>query len=677
MTAVAAGAAARRASRLRAGAVLGGTAATALVAALAVVMAGRSGLEPLRALALLFSPDGSADADLVQSVRLPRALAGLACGAALGLAGALMQAVVRNPLAEPGTLGVANGAGLALAAAAIAGVSLGPLGSVPVAFAGGLLAAAVVVGVAGGLRSDPVRLVLAGVAVSFACAAGAAAVRILFEQQAAGLYLWGTGTLEQPGWGPVRLLAPAIPLLAGLSLLLARDLDALDLGDDAAAGLGVRPGRARLTAGFAAILLAAVAVSLAGPIAFVGLAAPHAARRLGLRGHRLVLLGAAAVGAALLPVADAVALLLSATEPLTAGVVCALLGAPVLIAVARSAPVRAAPSIVRRAARSAAPRRLPPLAGAALAVAAALLALVAALAVGEVPLGPAEVISGAFGQGDSALIVQELRLPRALVAAAAGAALACCGVLLQGATRNPLAGPEIIGVTGGATLGGVTMLLVVDGGREAIAAGAFAGGIATLALVGALAPRDLPPARVALIGVALASASLALVDVLLLRAGNRWAEGAVFLAGSTYAEGWGDLVPLLVVLAPALAAAWLLGRRLDVLGAGDDVATGLGVPPPGTRVGVLGLAAVLAAAAVATVGAVGFVGLTAPHAARLLVRSGHRLLLPVAAVLGAALLLLADLIGRSALDASREVPSGIVTALLGAPVLLLLLRRRA
>jgi len=648
--------------------------AAAVVAGLAVVMVGQAGLDPLHALAMLFAPDGSADADLVHSVRFPRAVAAVVTGAALGIAGALMQAVVRNPLAEPGTLGVANGAGLALAAAAVAGASLGPLGAVPVAFAGGLLAALVVVGVAGGLRADPVRLVLAGVAVSFACAAGAAAVRILYEQQSAGLYLWGTGTLEQPGWGAVRVLGPAIAPLVAFSLLLARDLDALDLGDDAAAGLGVRPGRARAVAGLAAILLAAVAVALAGPLAFVGLAAPHAARRLGLRGHRLVLLGAAAAGAALLPVADALALALSATEPLTAGVVCALLGAPVLIGIARRAPVRAAPAIVRRAA---APRRLPPAAGAAIAVAAALAALVGALAIGEVPLGPTEVIAGAFGRGDSALIVQELRLPRALVAAAAGAALASCGVLLQGVTRNPLAGPEIIGVTGGATLGGVAMLLLVDAGREAIGVGAFAGGIATLALVAALAPRGLPPARVALIGVALASASLALVDVLLLRAGNRWAEGAVFLAGSTYAEGWADLVPLLAVLAPALVAAWLLGRRLDVLGAGDDVATGLGVPPPQTRVGVLVLAAVLAAVAVATVGAVGFVGLVAPHAARLLMRAGHRRLLPVAAVLGAALLLLADLIGRSALDASREVPSGIVTALLGAPVLLVLLWRRA
>jgi ABC-type Fe3+-siderophore transport system permease subunit len=223
----------------------------------------------------------------------------------------------------------------------------------------------------------------------------------------------------------------------------------------------------------------------------------------------------------------------------------------------------------------------------------------------------------------------------------------------------------------------VTMLLAVGAGAEAVAVGAFAGGIAALLLVAVLAPPGLPPARIALIGVAVAAACLALVDVLLLRSGNRWSEGVIFLAGSTYAEGWQDLWPLLVVLGPGMALTWMLGRDLDALGAGDDVATSLGVRPARTRGAALLLAALLAAAAVATVGAVGFVGLMAPHAARLLVGSGHRRLLPVTALLGAALLLVADLIGRSALDASREIPSGVVTALLGAPLLLWLLRRRA
>ena len=658
---------------VRAVALVCGLAATAFVAALLVVALGPAGVDPLRAIRLLFAPDGSADADLVQSVRLPRAVAGLLAGAALAGSGALLQAVVRNPLAEPGTLGIGAGAWLAVAIAAVAGVSLGGLASVPFALAGGLLAALLALGVAGGMRADPVRLVLAGVAIALACSAGVAALQVLFEQRTAGVFHFGAGSVEQPGWAPVRALAPTVPVLLVLAIVLARDLDALDLGDDAAAGLGVHPGRTRVLAGLTGIVLAAVAVSLTGPISFVGLAAPYVARRAGLLNHRLVVPVAALAGAALLPAADAVALLLGGEE-VPAGVICTALGAPLLIAIARTAPVRAAAVAVR--ARPPV-RRIPPLAGALLAVVLTLAALVAALAVGDVALGPPEVVQGLLGRGDAALIVQELRLPRALVAACAGAALAVCGALLQGTTRNPLAGPEIIGVTGGAALGAVLLLVIGDPSAPMLWLGAFAGGLGALAVVAACTPRGLEPARVALVGFAVAGAALAIVHVLLLRAGPEITEGVVFLAGSTYAEGWSDVAALLPVLAVGLVVALLLARRLDVLGAGDDLAVALGVRVGRTRGVLLALAAGLAAAAVATVGAIGFVGLMAPHAARLLVGSAHRRMIPVAAVLGAGLLLVADLVGRSALDASREIPSGVVTALLGAPLLLLLLRKRA
>jgi iron complex transport system permease protein len=661
-------------ARARAPLLLAGLAAAAVLSALGVVALGPAGVEPLRALGLLVAPDGSADADLVRSVRLPRAVAGLLAGGALGASGALLQAVVRNPLAESGTLGVGAGAWLAVGVAGVLGVSAGGLAAVPFALAGGLLAALLALGVAGGLRADPVRLVLAGMAIALACAAGVAALQVLFEQRTAGLFLFGAGSLEQPGWAPVRALAAAVPLLALLGLLLARDLDALDLGDDAAAGLGVDPARARVLAGLVAIGLAAVAVALAGPISFVGLAAAHVARRAGLVSHRLVLPVAAAAGAALLPAADAVALAVGG-EAVPAGVVCTALGAPLLVAIARRAPVRPA-------SEAAGPRRPPatldlgPVRGAAVALGAVLVALVAALGVGEVGLGPAEVVRGLAGEGPSALIVQELRLPRALVAATAGAALAVAGAVLQGATRNPLAGPELVGLTGGAALGAVLLLVLTGASGPVVALAAFGGGVAALALVLALTPRRLEPGRLALVGVAVAGAALAVVHLLLLRAGPDVTEGVVFLAGSTYAEGWGDLAALAPVLLGATALAWLAGRRLDVLGTGDVLAGALGVAPGATRLAVLALSAALAAAAVATVGAVGFVGLMAPHAARLLVGPGHRRLVPVAALLGAALLLVADLVGRSVLDDAREVPSGVVTALLGAPVLLWLLRRR-
>jgi iron complex transport system permease protein len=642
------------------------------------VLLGPADVDPARALRLLFSPDGSADSALVQSVRLPRAVSGLAVGGALGVAGALLQAAVRNPLAEPGTVGVNAGAALGVTLAAVLGLSAGALTSVPFALAGGALAAAIVMGLGRG-SDDPVRLILAGVAVAFAFMAGAVALQIIFAQAyiSGGLQIWGNGTIEQPGWAPVRAIAPAVPVVVLAALGLTRDLDALMLGDEHAEALGVRARRTRMIAVTGAVVLSAVAVALAGPIGFVGLAAPHLARRLGAIRGRALLLASAAGGAGLVLAADIVALAIDGDKVKT-GVICAVAGAPLLVVIARRVPVHAPIGALREGGRSAgrAVRRAPSRrAGAAVATGVLLAAFVASLGVGDLVLGPVDVIQGLFGRGEWTLVVQELRLPRAVVAALAGLTLALSGVLAQGVVRNPLAAPEILGVTGGASLAALAALVLVRPGQGGVALAAFVGGLAALALVFSAAPRDLDPLRIALIGVAVATACAALGDLLLLVAGPAATQGLVLLSGSTYAQGWGDFATLAPLVALCGAVAWIAARRLDALGAGDDMAISLGVPAARTRAVLLAVSAVLAAAAVAIVGAIGFVGLMAPHAARILVGPQHRRVLPVAAVLGAAFLLVADLLGRSVLAGSYELPSGLVTAILGGPLLLLLLRR--
>lgn len=642
------------------------------------VLLGPAGVDPAHALDVLFSPDASADSALVQSVRLPRAICGLAVGLALGVSGALLQAAVRNPLAEPGTLGVNAGAALGVTLAAVLGLSAGALTSVPFALAGGALAALIVMGLGRG-SNDPVRMILAGTAVAFAFMGAASALQILFAQGyvSGGLQIWGNGTIEQPGWAPVRAVAPVIPLVAFAALALMRDLDALMLGDEHAEALGVHARRARVTAVATAVVLSCVAVALAGPIGFVGLAAPHLARRLGAQRGRALLLASAGCGAAIVLAADIVALAIDG-DKIKTGLVCAVAGAPLLVLIARRVQVHAPAGALRDNARAAqrAVRRAPSRrAGAALAIGIVLVAFVGALGVGDLWLGPADVVRGLFGRGDWALVVQELRLPRAAVAALAGGALAISGVLSQGVVRNPLAGPEILGVMGGATLAALTALIVFRPGQGGVAIAAFAGGLAALALVYFAAPRDLDPLRIALIGVAVATACAALADMLLLFAGPAVTQGLVLVSGSTYAQGWGDFTVLAPLVAACGAAAWLAARRLDALAAGDDMAISLGVPAARTRALLLGASALLAAGAVAVVGAIVFVGLMAPHAARILVGPQHRRLLPVAAILGASFLLFADLLGRSVLASSYELPSGLVTAIVGGPLLLLLLRR--
>jgi iron complex transport system permease protein len=642
------------------------------------VLLGPAGVDPGHALRLLFSPDGSADSALVQSVRLPRAISGLAVGVALGVAGALLQAAVRNPLAEPGTLGINAGAALGVTLAAVLGISAGALTSVPFALAGGALAALIVLGLGHG-SDDPVRMILAGVAVAFAFMGAASALQIIYAQGyvSGGLQIWGNGTIEQPGWAPVRAFAPVVPLLALGALALTRDLDALMLGDEHAEALGVNARRARLIAVGAAVVLSCLAVALAGPIGFVGLAAPHIARRLGALRGRALLLASAAGGAALVLAADIVALAIDGDKVKT-GVICAVAGAPLLVVIARRVYVHAPAGALRDSARGArrAVRRAPSRrAGAALVGGVLLIAFVASLGVGDLWLGPVDVVRGLFGHGQWTLVVQDLRLPRAAVAALAGVALAVSGVLSQGVVRNPLAGPEVLGVMGGATLAALGALVLVRPGQGGVALAAFAGGLLALALVYAASPRDLNPLRIALIGVAIATACAALADMLLLFAGPAATQGLVLLSGSTYAQGWSDFAVLAPLVVACTGVAWLAARRLDALGAGDDMAISLGVAAARTRALLLAASAVLAAGAVAIVGAIVFVGLMAPHAARMLVGPQHRRVLPVAAVLGAAFLLVADLLGRSVLAGSYELPSGLVTAIVGGPLLLLLLRR--
>lgn len=281
--------------------------------------------------ALVDPASGVVDHQVVREQRLPRTLIGVLAGAALGVAGLLGQAITRNPLADPGLLGLNAGAAVGIVAAAVfAGVG-SPLASVWFAFAGAALAAVVVFAVG---RGEPVRLALAGAAVT-ALLVPLTTLLLLrdvaaFEQ----LRAWSVGALTARGPEVITALAPLVLLGLVLALPLARRLDGLALGDDVARALGQSVGLTRGVASLAIVLLAGTATALAGPIALVGLAVPHAARRLVGLGHRWLLPLCAVLGAALLLLADVAGRFLAAGE-LEAGVVAALLGAPVLVAVAR------------------------------------------------------------------------------------------------------------------------------------------------------------------------------------------------------------------------------------------------------------------------------------------------------------------------------------------------------
>lgn len=279
-------------------------------------------------------------------------------------------------------------------------------------------------------------------------------------------------------------------------------------------------------------------------------------------------------------------------------------------------------------------------------------------------------------------IVWKVRVPRVLLGAAVGAGLAIAGVALQAMVRNVLADPSLIGVTSGASTGAAAAILFGAGaafGAYALTASAFLGalGASLLVFVVARAGGRVTSVRLLLSGVAVGYALSAATTFLIFASPNP--EGArsvlFWLLGTLSLARWSPALALVLAIVALTGALLLLaGRQLDALAIGDETAHTLGIAPARARVRLLLIVSLCVGAVVAAAGGIGFVGLIIPHVARRAVGGVHRRVLPVAALIGATFLVWADVIARSAL-APRELPIGILTALVGAPLLLLLVRR--
>ncbi len=310
----------------------GGALLVALI--LASLVTGPMDLDLTTVLTALWRPEpGLAEHAIVHATRLPRTVIAVATGAGLAVAGALMQALTRNPLASPSLFGVNGGAMLALAAAAFAGWHLAPGGQLLLAFAGAASTGALVYGLGNGGRGPMARLVLAGAAVAALCTALTQALLVIDEESLDGILFWLAGSVS------ARDLASAWPGLVWLTaalavaMTMARHVDVLAAGDDIAAGLGQHPWRTRAAVSVAIVVLAGVAVALAGGIGFVGLIVPHAMRALVGRGHGRLLPACAIYGACLLLAADVASRQLPEGVPI--GVLTALVGAPVFLVLVR------------------------------------------------------------------------------------------------------------------------------------------------------------------------------------------------------------------------------------------------------------------------------------------------------------------------------------------------------
>ena len=613
----------------------------------------------------------------VQMAVLPEIAAAFLAGGLLALASTALQQVVHNPLASDSTLAVAGGAQLALMLVTLFFPAAGLFGSFWVAFAGAVAAMLLVLVVAGAGGANALALILAGLLANMVFAAIAAVISQFYSDLLLGIMVWGAGSLLQDGWATVTALLWT-SLAAALALaLLYRPLTLLALDDEQARRLGAPVGLLRLLVLLLAAGVTAQVVSRLGVISFAGLAGASVAHLLRVRamGARFALSFLA--GGLLLLVVDSLLNIAGhfLGTLLPAGALCGVLGAPFLIFLVLRQR-KSAQGFAREAPPSAPSPRLAswrtPLLG--LAVLLALLVLSQGFTAG----------ADGWGWHWQGELILDHRLPRSLSAMAVGVMLACAGVLLQTLTRNPMASPEVLGISSGVALAVIAAFLAFPalGSGGLLLAGA--GGALMVAVLVLWLARRLQPAWLLVTGVAIAALMQGVMTVVQL-SGNPQLQGVLsWLAGSTwYARP--HTAPLLVLLALVLlalvllalvllVAALLCGKALQLLALGETVAGSLGLAVRRSRSLLLVLVALMSAVATLAVGPLSFIGLMTPHLAR---RSGAvspEKQLPIAALYGAALMLVADWLGRY-LIFPYELGAGVIASLLGGGFFLLLLRQ--
>lgn len=551
---------------------------------------------------------------LVQNLRLPRSLVAVLIGASLALAGTLLQTLTHNPMASPSLLGINSGAALAMALTSalsptpIAGYSLSFI-----AACGGGVSWLLVMTAGGGFRHthDRNKLILAGIALSAFCMGLTRITLLLAEDHAYGIFYWLAGGVSHARWQDVWQLLPVVVTAVPVVLLLANQLNLLNLSDSTAHTLGVNLTRLRLVINMLVLLLA----DAAGRCTRTRTGLPRrSARRRSAGADWQPLLCLACEEARM-----KIALVIFITLALAG---CALLS----------------------------------------------------LHMGVIPVPWRALLTDWQAGREHYYVLMEYRLPRLLLALFVGAALAVAGVLIQGIVRNPLASPDILGVNHAASLASVGALLLMPSlPVMVLPLLAFAGGMAGLILLKMLAKTH-QPMKLALTGVALSACWASLTDYLMLSRPQDVNNALLWLTGSLWGRDWSFVkiaIPLMILFLP-LSLSFC--RDLDLLALGDARATTLGVSVPHTRFWALLLAVAMTSTGVAACGPISFIGLVVPHMMRSITGGRHRRLLPVSALTGALLLVVADLLARI-IHPPLELPVGVLTAIIGAPWFVWLLVR--
>ena len=590
----------------------------------------------------------------------------LLAGGLLGVVSILLQQLVKNPLASDTTLGVGVGAQLAMLIVTLFLPSLAIYGGLYVAFVGALISMGLVFALSAPSRFNPLILILAGLVVNILLAAVANVLVLFFAERSNGMLSWAAGFLAQNSWHTSTMLAITAVVMAVVCLPLLKPLTLMSLDDSQAKRLGVPIIGIRALVVLIVAVVTALVVSEVGLIGFIGLGAASLVNALGVASISKRLLAAFVLGALLLWLTSNVALLL---EPILnmqipAGAMTGILGAPLII------------WLILRQRRERIETVTPMLTGKHAPVAwwrwgigVVMIIMLACVFVQDV--------SG-WGLSTDWAITQQYRLPRSLSAAATGLMLAIAGVLLQTLTRNPMASPEVLGVSSGAALGVILGFLLLpslglSAGAGTLLISGLSGAMAVLLLVIWLA-RKVSSGYLLLVGIGIAAMMDGVMHMVKLSGDPRLEAMLSWLSGTTYSAQPSTVWYLIGIALILFTLSLLLIKPLRVLGLGTGVARNLGVAVTPVTLALLVLVAALSTASTLAVGPLSFIGLMVPHLATSLGAVRLERQLPLAALLGAGVMVIADWIGRYVIF-PYELPAGTIAAIIGGAYFLWLIRK--
>ncbi|MCX2790257.1 Fe(3+)-hydroxamate ABC transporter permease FhuB [Vibrio sp. Sgm 5] len=625
------------------------------------------------ALKSLWQPNfQSIDSVLLHFSWWPRVFTTIISGAGLAVAGVLMQQVLRNPLASPTTLGVASGANFTLMLATLFASWLLDFSANLVALIGGVTSMALVMLLSWRRALSPTVVVVSGLVINLYFASLSTVILMMNTEKLNGLMIWGAGSLVQSGWDDFRYLAPRVAIAGLVAFLFAKPLTLLELSEQGAKSLGVSLAKLRFVCLGLAVLITSWVVATVGIIGFIGLAAPAITRLIGVHQIKHKLWISMLIGAMLLTLTDLVIQQLPGLMAsfIPTGAATAALGAPLLLwllpRLSQKTQGHTQMVLTRHSERVNKLNKH--------AIAFTFLIILAGVVLFSTVSVQNQGWTSLFSTKEWLFL--EWRTPRLLAAAIAGAMLAIAGTIIQRLSGNPMASPEVIGISSGTAIGLIiAMFTGVGASVVTLSIGGLIGALLTIFVIVLLNRKSgFQPERILLTGIAITALMNAIQSFILATGDPRSYQALAWLSGSTYYVSLDTLLPLAVSALTFIGLSFVCVRWLDILPIGASSSKALGLNVDRSRAVLLLLVACLTVSATLVVGPISFVGLLAPHLARLFgfnKASQHML---CAALIGAGVMLLADWLGRQVLY-PQEIPAGLMASIIGGLYLMWGLRR--